>query len=224
MLGDPDRAHVELPQLPWPLDAEEARPLAALQRAAALDQLQPPHHPQHALAVDGDPRAGGGRRRSADHPTAVGLVGERLGNDLLLDDLRLDAAAAPSAASALDRAPGGLIPATRATTDRSPHSSASTISIFCVTVQLPCLHCSLNLVSLPVERSMLSPPPDSLFEAPPLRDRPAIQVSYLSTPNRGAEHKWGSGAPSYEHLGLGCRPEHDIIVKRRKIVSAHEVA
>src|SRR5438876_7431706 len=52
MLGDPDRGHVELPELPRPLDPEEAGPLAPLQWAATLDQLPLPHHPQHALAVD----------------------------------------------------------------------------------------------------------------------------------------------------------------------------
>src|SRR5712691_8566827 len=55
MLGYPDTRHVELPELPRPLDPEEAGPPPALERAAALDQLPLPHHPQHPLAVDRDP-------------------------------------------------------------------------------------------------------------------------------------------------------------------------
>src|SRR5207247_3882123 len=51
MLGDPDRGHVELPELPRPLDPEEAGPLPPLQWAAALDQLPLPHTPQPQLAV-----------------------------------------------------------------------------------------------------------------------------------------------------------------------------
>src|SRR6266700_3392322 len=51
MLGYPDARHVDLPQLPRPLDPEEAGPLAPLQWAAALDQLPLPHHPQHTLTV-----------------------------------------------------------------------------------------------------------------------------------------------------------------------------
>jgi hypothetical protein len=83
MLGDPDRGQVELPQLPRPLDPEEAGPLAPLQRPPPLDQLPLAHHPQHALAVDRDtePAADEG----ADHPVAVGLVGERLLDDRLLN-------------------------------------------------------------------------------------------------------------------------------------------
>jgi len=48
--------------------------------------------------------------------------------------------------------------------------------------------CSLNLVSLSVERPMLSLAPDDLSGAPPLRDRPALQLNYLSTRDRGAGH------------------------------------
>ncbi len=86
VLGDPDARHVELPQLPRPLDPEEAGSLPALERAAALDQLPLPHHPQHTLAVDRhtEPAA----HEGADHPVAVGLVGERLGDDRLLDRVR----------------------------------------------------------------------------------------------------------------------------------------
>src|SRR3954468_4218694 len=55
VLGDPNRGHVELPQLPRPLDPEETRPLPPLKRPVALDQLPLPHHPQDALAVDRPP-------------------------------------------------------------------------------------------------------------------------------------------------------------------------
>src|SRR5215207_6305444 len=46
VLGDPDARQVELPELPRPLDPEEAGPFPALQRPAALDQLPLPHHPE----------------------------------------------------------------------------------------------------------------------------------------------------------------------------------
>ena len=83
MLGDPDRGHVELPQLPWPLDPEEAWPLPPLERTAALDQLPLSHHPQHPLAVDRDAELAADE--GADHPVAVGLVGLRELNDRFLD-------------------------------------------------------------------------------------------------------------------------------------------
>jgi hypothetical protein len=83
VLGDPDRGHVELPELPRPLDPEEAGPLPALERTAALDQPALAHHPQHPLAVDRDAELA--PHQGADHPVAVGLV--RLGD---LDDRRLD--------------------------------------------------------------------------------------------------------------------------------------
>jgi hypothetical protein len=44
-------------------------------------------------------------------------------------------------------------------TDRSPRMPASTISSFCCALQLRYLRCSLNLVSLSVERPILSRPP-----------------------------------------------------------------
>jgi hypothetical protein len=83
VLGDPDRGQVELPQLPGPLDLEEAGPPPALQRPPTLDQLPLPHHPEHALAVDRETEPAADERR--DHPVAVRLVGERF-----LDDRRLD--------------------------------------------------------------------------------------------------------------------------------------
>jgi hypothetical protein len=43
-----------------------------------------------------------------------------------------------------------------------------------------------------VERPMLSLAPDGLSGAPPIRDRPALQVSYLSTRDRGAGHMSGN--------------------------------
>jgi hypothetical protein len=55
VLGDPDARHVELPDLPRPLDAEEAWPLAPLEWAAALDQLAFPHHPRTRLRLTGTP-------------------------------------------------------------------------------------------------------------------------------------------------------------------------
>lgn len=39
-----------------------------------------------------------------------------------------------------------------------------------------------------LEQAMLSRPPDDPSGATRLRDRPALQVSYLSTQNRGAGH------------------------------------
>jgi hypothetical protein len=83
VLGDPHARQVELPQLPGPLDPEEAGSLATLERPAALDQLPLSHHPEHTLAVDRDPEPL--PDEGADHPVAVGLVGERL-----LDDRNLD--------------------------------------------------------------------------------------------------------------------------------------
>ena len=63
VLGDPDRRHVEMPELIGPLDAEEPRPAAAVERPAALDQPPLAHHAQHALAVD--------RPASCRRPTRV---------------------------------------------------------------------------------------------------------------------------------------------------------
>jgi hypothetical protein len=65
VLGDPDRGHVELPQLPRPLDPEEAGPLPPLRWTPTLDQRPFPHHPEHPLAVDRDPQLLPGQRR--DH-------------------------------------------------------------------------------------------------------------------------------------------------------------
>ena len=45
---------------------------------------------------------------------------------------------------------------------RSPFNPANTISSFCLAVQLRYFLCSLNPISLSVERPMLSPTPDSL--------------------------------------------------------------
>src|SRR4051794_7826065 len=83
VLGHPDARHVQLPELAWPLDPEEAGPLAPLQGAPPLDQLPLLHHPQDAFAVHrhAEPSTDEG----ADHPVAVSLVGERLGDDRLLD-------------------------------------------------------------------------------------------------------------------------------------------
>jgi hypothetical protein len=83
VLDHPDARQVELPQLPRPLDPEEAWSLPTLQRTAALDQLVLAHHAEDALAVDRDaePAADEG----ADHPVAVRLVGERLADDRPFD-------------------------------------------------------------------------------------------------------------------------------------------
>ena len=83
VLGDPDRGHVELPELPWPLDDEEAGPLAPCEWAAALDQLPLPHHPQHPFAVHRPSELLPGQR--SNHAVPVGLIG--LGD---LDDRPLD--------------------------------------------------------------------------------------------------------------------------------------
>ncbi len=81
-------------------------------------------------------------------------------------------------------------------TERSPRNPANTISSFCCAVNFLYFRCSLNLVSLSVERPILSPAPDGLSGATPLQDRPAHQASYLSTPNRGAGHD----DPKLRHL------------------------
>src|SRR5438093_417173 len=47
---------------------------------------------------------------------------------------------------------------------------------------------------LSVERPILSRTPDSPSGATRLRDRPALQHSYLSTPDRGAGHDLSCGA------------------------------
>src|SRR6266545_2135631 len=83
VLGNPDRGHVQLPELPRPLDPEEAGPLAPLQRAAALDQLPLAHHPQDAFPIDrhAEPATDEG----GHHPVAVGLIRRRLGDDRSFD-------------------------------------------------------------------------------------------------------------------------------------------
>jgi hypothetical protein len=86
MLGYPDARHVELPQLPRPLDPEEAGPLAPLERTATLDQLPLPHHPQQPLPVDRSAQLAADERRH--HPIAVALVRDRLLDDRLLDRIR----------------------------------------------------------------------------------------------------------------------------------------
>src|SRR5215212_2388200 len=83
VLGDPHAGHVEMPELIGTLDAEEPRPPASLQWAAALDEPALAHHAQHPLAVDRAPEPP--PRPGADHPVAVGRVG--LGH---LDDRRVD--------------------------------------------------------------------------------------------------------------------------------------
>src|SRR6266545_933237 len=79
-------------------------------------------------------------------------------------------------------------------TDRSPRRPANTISIFCRAVQLRYLRCSLNPVSFSVKRPMLSRTPDGLSGATPLRDRPAPQLNYLSTRDRGAGQRGSARA------------------------------
>src|SRR3990172_7269831 len=70
------------------------------------------------------------------------------------------------------------------------------ISSFCCAVQLRYFLCSLNLVSLSVERPILSQPPDSPSGATRPRDSPAHQPSHLSTRDRGAGHSAPSVARS----------------------------
>jgi hypothetical protein len=108
VLGDPDRGHVELPELPRPLDPEETGPLAALERPAALDQLPLPHHPEHPLAVHRPPQLA--PHQGGHHPVAVGLV---VAGDL--DDRGLDRVGdwpplrrAPGSRRSVDRLPADL--------------------------------------------------------------------------------------------------------------------
>jgi len=86
VLDHPHARQIQLPQLPWPFDPEEAGPLPALERSPALDQLALAHHPEHSLAVDRDAQLA--PDEGADHAVAVGLVGERLGDDRSLDRVR----------------------------------------------------------------------------------------------------------------------------------------
>jgi hypothetical protein len=103
VLGNPHARHVELPQLPRPLDPEEAGPLAALEQAAPLDQLPLPHHP---LAVDRLAELPADECRH--HPVA-----RRSGSpspprrSQPRPDRPAVAAAAPSSASASGGRPGG---------------------------------------------------------------------------------------------------------------------
>src|SRR3954470_495205 len=72
VLGDPDRRHVQMPELVGALDAKESRPPAPALRAAPLQQPVLAHQPLHALAVDRPAELSGGERR--DHPGPVGGV------------------------------------------------------------------------------------------------------------------------------------------------------
>jgi hypothetical protein len=81
--GDPDARHVQVPELIGPLDAEEPRPPAPLQRGPALDQPPLTHHAQHPLAVHPPAQPPAHPRR--DQAVAVGRVGLGLGDDRRLD-------------------------------------------------------------------------------------------------------------------------------------------
>ena len=83
VLGDPDRRHVQMPELVRACDPEEPGPPSAIQPPAALDQAALAHDPQHALAVDRPPELA--RDERCDHPVAVGLVGLRDRDDRRLD-------------------------------------------------------------------------------------------------------------------------------------------
>ena len=61
VLGDPDRGHVQVPELSRPFDLEDARTAPTRLEGAELDQLLLTHHPQDPLAVDRDPRVSVGR-------------------------------------------------------------------------------------------------------------------------------------------------------------------
>jgi hypothetical protein len=52
MLGDPDRGHVGLPQLPWSVDPDEVGPLAPLERARRWINL--PASDQAASMIDSE--------------------------------------------------------------------------------------------------------------------------------------------------------------------------
>jgi hypothetical protein len=86
VLGDPDRRHVQMPELIRALDAEEPRPASAAERAAALDEPALAHHAQHVLAVDRPAEPSPRPRR--DQSVAVGRVRERFGDDRRLDRIR----------------------------------------------------------------------------------------------------------------------------------------
>ena len=83
VLGDPDRRHVEMPELAGPLDLEEPWPAAVGLVRATLDQPPFAHHPQHPLAVDRPAQRA--RHPGGDDPVAVSRVA--LGN---FDDRPLD--------------------------------------------------------------------------------------------------------------------------------------
>lgn len=75
VLGDPDRGHVQLPQLAGPLDPEEAGPFAPLGRPTALDQLPA------QLELPGDDLAGAAvdRRRFKLRLAELGIAHRRGG-------------------------------------------------------------------------------------------------------------------------------------------------
>src|SRR6266536_803445 len=73
VLGDPDARHVELPELPGPLDPEEAGTLPAFERSPALDQLPLPHHARHTRqgVALGDQTAGPGDAHAHSQPASA---------------------------------------------------------------------------------------------------------------------------------------------------------
>jgi len=73
-------------------------------------------------------------------------------------------------------------------------------------------YCSLNLISLSVERPILSWPPDSPSGATRLRDCPALQPSYPSTQDQSAGQHDQPVHHSVRRTGAGGRGNTDCAV------------
>jgi hypothetical protein len=107
VLGDPDRGHVQMPELIRALDAEEPGPAPTPGRAAALDEPALAHHAQHPLAVDRPPEPPAHPR--GHQPGAVGRVlhgdVDDRGLDLVHGRLRRRCRCSPRPRDAVDRLP-----------------------------------------------------------------------------------------------------------------------
>jgi hypothetical protein len=159
----PVRRHVDLPELPWPIEPEQAWLLLRSSGRAPLDELGHPHQQQHPLAVDRDPEH---RRR-----TKVPIF--RWPSGWLASTSR------PSSSShsryELHSVSEIACPRQTSVTDQSPRKPASTIPSLGSAVQLQYLRCSLDPISLSVERPMPRQPPDD-----PSRAAPASEISRRS--------------------------------------------
>ena len=83
VLGNPDRGHVQVPELVGALDAEEARTTPPAKRPVPLQQPLLAHHPLRPLAIDLAAELAARQRRH--HPGAVGQVRTRDIDDQTVD-------------------------------------------------------------------------------------------------------------------------------------------